>query len=281
MELLTLLTEMLQQDASDLHLVVGQPPVFRRDGALVRREGPALEADTMEALLLPHLTEEARTQLTLQHQDIEIALRLEGRVCRFHVYRERGHWAATIRPTPQKPPTLDLLFPEAEGIGQALHSLLALPRGLILVTGPTGSGKTTTCIGMLETMNRTQARRIVTLEDPITYELISKQSLITQRSVGQDVTSFARGAFSAFREDLDVIFISEMRDLETVQYAFALAESGHLVFATLHLENATDAVNRLIEVFPEPRDLIRRMVARNLVAVIAQRLVARGDRPGR
>jgi len=162
-----------------------------------------------------------------------------------------------------------------------LESLIKQRRGLIVVTGPAGSGRTTTCMAMLEAINRTRAVRIITLEDPISYELTSKQSLITQRSIGQDVPTYESGAYWAFNQDVDVVFIAELRTLDMVQYAIALAEAGCLVFTKLHVESAAEAIRRLIDVFPEPRDLIRRMLARNLVAVIAQRLVPRSDRPGR
>ena len=281
MELCMLLGELAEREGSDLHLVAGQPPVFRIDGALVRREGEALEEEALTTLLLAPLSEEQKTRLVSGRQDVEVSLRREGRSYRYYLYRERGRLAGTIRSVPQDPPPLELLYPDTHGIRGALEALTELPRGLVLVTGPTGSGRNTTCAALLERINQSLPRRILTLEDPIEYEMVSKKSLITQRSIGQDVASFREGALSAFREDVDVILISEMRDLETIQYALALAESGHLVFSTLHLERATDAVRRLIEVFPEPRDLIRRTVARNLAAVIAQRLLPRADKPGR
>ena len=275
MELDMLLTELAERKGSDLHLVAGQPPVFRIDGALVRREGEAVEEEALNALLLSPLSEEQKTRLVSGRQDIEISLRRDGRSYRCYLFHERGRLACAIRSVPQTPPTLEQLYPDTSGIRSTLEALTELPRGLVLVTGPTGSGRNTTCAALLERINLSQPRRILTLEDPIEYEMVSKRSLITQRSIGQDVASFREGALSAFREDLDVILISELRDLETIQYALALAESGHLVFSTLHLERATDAVRRIIEVFPEPRDLIRRTVARNLAAVIAQRLLPR------
>ena len=281
MELDMLLSELIDRKGSDLHLVAGQPPVFRIQGELVRGEGAPLDEATLSALLMSPLSEEQQTLLLTHRQDIEVSLNHRGRLYRHHVFREHGRLAAAIRPVPQEPPTLEMLYPDPEGVGGVLRTLSQLPRGLVLVTGPSGSGKATTSAALLETINREQSRRIVTLEDPIEYEFVSKKSLITQRCVGQDVASYELGALSAFREDMDVILINELRDLETVQLAFALAESGHLVIAMLHLENASDAIRRLIEIFPEPRDLIRRTVARNLAAVVAQRLLPRADRPGR
>jgi twitching motility protein PilT len=282
MELNTLLTELTERDGSDLHLVVGQPPVFRIHGDLVRREGETLDEATMAALLRPHLRDADWETVTEQRTDMETSLRANDRAFRFHVFRERGRLGAAIRTVPQEIPTLDDLYGEVqEGLRATLERISQLPRGLVIVTGPTGSGKTTTCYAMLETINRTAARRIIVLEEHLSYEFTSKQSLVTQRSIGDDIAGYEQGAFWAFHEDLDVIYISEMRTLDTVQYALALAETGHLVIVTLHVQTVSEAVARLIDVFPSPRDLIRRQLARNVAAVIAQQLVPRGDRPGR
>jgi twitching motility protein PilT len=283
MQLQQLLTELLERGGSDMHLVAGQPAVFRVDGALVRQEGAPLDEATLNRLLLTALAPDdpnAGRAILDQRRDMETLLRQEGRVFRLHVFQERGRLAATLRTIPQEPPTLDELYHETR-FRYLLESLIKQPRGVIVVTGPSGSGKTTTCMAMLEAINRTAAARIITLEDPISFEMTSKQSLITQRSIGQDVPTYESGAYWAFHQDADVIFIEEMRNLDTVQYAFALAEAGCLVLTQLHVESASEAVRRLIDVFPEPRDLIRRMMARNLVAVIAQRLLPRADRPGR
>lgn len=280
MKLKEMLSELIARNGSDLHLTAGQPPVFRIDGALIRHDSPPLDEPTLNTLLLDALSPETRQQVEELHQDVEVSLRHEERLFRFHIFRERGRLGATLRPAPQKVPVIDDLYPQ-QRFRMLLQDLIKRPRGLIIVTGPSGSGKTTCVAAMLETMNQTMARRIITIEDPIAYEMVSKQSLVTQRAVGQDVRSFENGAYWAFHEDLDVIFLGELRTLDAVQYAFALAESGHLVFSCLHVESASEAVNRLIEVFPEPRDLIRRMAARNLVAVLAQRLVPCADRPGR
>jgi twitching motility protein PilT len=151
-----------------------------------------------------------------------------------------------------------------------------------VVTGPTGSGKTTTCAGMIETINRSRAERILTVEDPIEYEFQPKQSLITQRAVGQDVTDFPAGLRSALREDPDVLYVSELRDLETLSLTLSLADTGHLVFTTLNVPSASAAVQRLVDAFPEAqRGAIRGLLARNLMAVVAQRIVPRLHQPGR
>jgi twitching motility protein PilT len=278
-----LLAELLERQGSDIHLVAGQPAVFRVDGVLLRREGAPLDETTLDRLLLSALSPDdpnaGRATLD-QRQDMETLIRQDGRVFRLHVFHERGRLAATLRTIPQEPPTLEEIYPETN-FRFLLESLIKQPRGLIVVTGPAGSGKTTTCMAMLEAINRSTAARIITLEDPISYEMTSKQSLITQRNIGQDVSTYESGAYWAFNQDPDVVFIAELRNLDTVQYAFALAEAGCLVFTQLHVESAAEAVRRLIDIFPEPRDLIRRMMARNLVAVIAQRLLPRADRPGR
>lgn len=282
MALTKLLTELVEQEGSDLHLIVGQPPVFRVHGELRRREEAPLDEEAMLALVRPQLSDSDWASVQEQKTDVETTLRIPDATFRFHVFRERGRLGAAIRVVPRETPTLDVLYPrERDSINETLHKIIELPRGLVLVTGPTGSGKDTTCAAMIETINQTAARRIITLEDPITYEFVSKKSLITQRSIGEDVVSYEQGAFWAFHEDLDVIFINEMRTLEVVQYALALAETGHLVFSTLHTGTVSEAIMRLIDVFPGPRDLIRRMLARNLAAVLAQQLLPRCDRPGR
>ena len=280
MELTTLLAELIERKGSDLHLLAGEPPAFRIDGALTRQDGPALDAAEMEALLLPHLTDDQRVALTEQRQDVETILRHDGYGFRFNVFRGRDGLAAVLRAIPNRIPALEELDFEAN-VAAFLRSLLATPRGLVLFTGPTGSGKITSVFSLLETINRDRTARILTIEDPVGFEMVSRQSLVTQRYVGEDVPSFEAGLHSAFHEDPDVVLVGEMRSLETVHLSLALAESGHLVFSTLHLENVSDAVNRLVDVFPEPRDVIRRTLARNLVAVIAQRLLPRSPEPGR
>ena len=213
---------------------------------------------------------------------VETTLRDDRNSYRFHVFRERGRLAAAIRPVPRTKPTLDELYgPHQEGIRETLTKIAQLPRGLVVVTGPTASGRTTTCYAMMEIINRTQARRIVVLEEHLSYDFDSKKSLVTQRNVGDDVPSYEQGAFWAFHEDLDIIYISELRTVESVQYALALAETGHLVFVTLHVPTVSEAITRLIDVFPGPRETMQRTLARALTAVIAQQLVPRDDKPGR
>lgn len=281
MELTALLAEMETRQASDLHLVVGQPPVFRVAGRLTRREdGPVLDAGAMEALLLPHLSDPLRGALVHGRQDAEMTLRQGAGTFRFHVFRERDNLSAALRKVPNQVPALDDLNFTPE-VRETLERLTKTTRGLIVVTGPSGSGKSTTCAALIETINRTRAERIVTLEDLIEYEFTSKQSLITQRVVGQDLNSFAEGLRSAFREDPDIVFVGELRDLETFGLALALAETGHLVFCTMHMNTASEAVKRLIESYPESnRENVRDLLARNLMAVIAQGLLPRVPNSG-
>lgn len=276
-DLQTLLAELAAREGgSDLHLVVGQPPVFRVNGELIRRDGPALDGAQVEALLTPYLRETQKADLLAGVQDAKLTLRHDGATFGCQVFRERGQFGAAIRLLPSKVPTVgDLELPRI--VEQLTHTR----RGLILLTGPTGSGKATTCAAMLETINQTRAERILTIEDPMAYVFESKQSLITQRVVGEDVASFAEGVRAAWQEDPDIILIGQLENMEMVQLALALAETGHLVLSTLHAESASEAIQRIVEVFPEPRETIRRLLARTLQAVIAQRLLTRAGRYGR
>lgn len=281
MTLNILLDELAQQRGSDLHLIVGEPPVFRVAGALVRRpDGPILDNEEMESLLLPHLTEAQRASLE-QGNDVEKSLQLEKNRFKILVFHERGNLSASIRVIPTKVPTMtELGFTKEDN--PTLYKLLDLKRGLVIVAGPTGSGKSTMIAGMIEEINQHRAERIFTVEDPIEYLFESKKSIITQRNVGEDVPNFAYGLRSAFRSDPDLLWIGEIRDLETMMLALSLAETGHLVFSTLNVTTASGAVQRIIESFPEPQQpIIRRMVVTNLMAVVAQRLMPRANDKGR
>lgn len=281
MELNTLLDELTAKDGSDLHLVAGEPPVFRVAGTLIRRDGPVLDAAALEALLLPSLPDDLRAVLTEGRQDVQMNLRREAASFRLHVFHERGRLAGAVRIVPRRVHAIDELdfSPEAAG---TLTKLTAVTRGLIVVTGTSGSGKTTTCAGLIETINRTRAERIVTIEDPIEYEFEAKKSLITQRAVGQDVADFPAGLRAALREDPDVVLVGEIRDLETLSLALTLAETGHLIFTTLNVGSASGAVKRLVDAFPpSQQEMARGLLARNLVAVIAQRLLPRAHLSGR
>lgn len=281
MTLNLLLEELAQQRGSDLHLVVGEPPVFRVQGALIRRaEGPVLGNDQMESLLFPHLTDAHRASLQQGH-DVERSLRLENNRFKIMIFRERGNLAASIRVIPTNVPTMaELGFTPEEH--PTLFHLTTLTRGLVIVTGPTGSGRSTTLASIVEEINQQRAERIITIEDPIEYEFQSKKSVITQRDVGEDIPSFPYALRSALRSDPDVLMVGELRDLETLTIAVSSADTGHLVFSSLHVHTASAAVQRLIDVFPEQQQpVIRRMVANNLQAVVAQQLVPRANGAGR
>lgn len=276
-DLQTLLAELAAREGgSDLHLVAGQPPVFRVNGELVRRDGPAFDGPELETLLAPYLGDAQKADLHAGVQDAKRTLRHNGTTFRCHVFRERGQFGAAVRRLPSNVPTVeDLELPPV------IEKLTHTKRGLILITGSVGSGKSTTCAAMIETVNRTRAERILTIEDPMEYVFQSRQSLITQRVVGEDVVSFEEGVRAAWQEDPDIILIGQLRNMEMVQLALALAETGHLVLSTVHGESAPEAVQRIVEVFPEPRETIRRLLARTLQAIIAQKLLVRADRPGR
>lgn len=281
MTLNTLMDELAQQRGSDLHLVVGEPPIFRVVGTLIRRpEGAIRDNEAMEALLLPHLTEAQRASLQ-QGNDVEKSLRLEKNRFKMTIFQERGNLSASIRVIPTHVPTLtELGFTKNDHA--TLYKLTELKRGLVIVSGATGSGKSTTIAALIEEINQRRAERILTVEDPIEYVFENKKSVITQRNVGEDVPDFAYGLRSAFRSDPDVLMIGETRDLETMALALSLAETGHLIYSTLHVTTASGAIQRIIDSFPEQQQpVIRQMVAANLQAVVAQRLLPRASGTGR
>lgn len=272
-----LLRDAAQQGASDLHICVDQPPVFRIDGKLIRQSERALTAEDTELLLRQILPKEKLDDFKYQGElDFSYALDGVGRF-RVNAFRQRGSVAIALRAIPFRVRTLYEL-----GLPDVLTSLCEKPHGLVLVTGPTGSGKSTTLAGMLDHINTTRDTHIITLEDPIEYMHTHKRSIINQREVGNDTLSFARGLRAALREDPDVILVGEMRDLETIQIALQAAETGHLVFATLHTNDAPTTVDRIIDVFPaEQQQQVRIQLGAAIQGVISQRLFRRTDRPGR
>jgi twitching motility protein PilT len=282
MELSELLAYLLEKQGSDIHLIVGQPPTFRVNGYLERREEDApLDAAAIESLLLPHLNEEQRNLLERAHRDVDTTLRQGDRRFRTHIFRDSGGLGAAIRIIPNTVPTLEQL-----GILEhvpVIEKLTHLKRGLIVITGPVGSGKTTTCAAMLEQINQTRGERIITLEDPIEYEFQSKKSLISQRSVGEDIASYPDGLRCALYMDPDVILVDRLRDLETMLMAITAAETGHLVFATMNVPTASGAIQRIIESFPPggQQNVVRTLLSNNLQAVIAQMLIPRSTGHGR
>ena len=267
----------VERRASDLHLGVGLPPVLRVDGRLERTSSPALEPEHLEGFLHEVTTPEQRGQLAASGQvDFSYGVAGLGRF-RVNVFRQRGTIAFAIRVIPTEVPPPDEL-----GIPPALVAAAFAPKGLILVTGPAGSGKSTTLASLIDTINRNAEVHIITLEDPIEYLHRHRRSVVHQREVGTDTTSFAAGLRAALREDPDVIMIGEMRDLETIATALTAAETGHLVMATLHTIDTAQTVARIVDAFPAgQQNQVRVQLAGCLLAVAAQQLIPRADGRGR
>lgn len=284
-----LLAEVFEKKGSDLHLVVGQPPVFRISGELVRREGGSeINEEMMRDLLLPHLDERQQALLESARQDILVTIRHGEGVFRLNAFHEQARLGAAIRVIPTRVPTLEELGLTGETVPRSgeqsvLHALTQTMRGLILVVGSTGSGKSTLAAAMIEEINRTRSERIFTIEHPIEYYFQSKKSLVTQRTVGEDVSDYPAALRSAIKADPDVLFIGQSVDLETLGMTLAAANTGHLVLSVLHVDSASEAIQRIVESFPPgpQQDTTRRMLARNLVAVIAQKLLPRKGGRGR
>jgi twitching motility protein PilT len=275
--LLELLEMAVASRASDLHLGVGLPPVVRVDGRLQRTSSSELEPEHLESFLQEVTTPEQRAQLHADGQvDFSYGVAGLGRF-RINVFRQRGTIAFAIRVIPTEVPSPDEL-----GLPPALVTAAFSPKGLILVTGPAGSGKSTTLASLVDTINRNAEVHIVTLEDPIEYLHRHRRSVVHQREVGTDTSSFAAGLRAALREDPDVIMIGEMRDLETIATAITAAETGHLVMATLHTIDTAQTVARIVDAFPAgQQNQVRVQLAGCLLAVAAQQLVPRADGRGR
>jgi twitching motility protein PilT len=273
-----LLEAMVSLGASDLHITAGTPPAVRVHGELHRLEGvPVLSPEMTQELLYRVLSTEQQKQLEIKRQ-IDTSHSMPGLArFRLNVYFQRGALGAAFRVIPEELRTLGEL-----GLPVSLADLAMQPRGLVLVTGPTGSGKSTTLAAMIDQINDSRARHIVTLEDPIEYLHRDKLSIINQREVGQDTESFARAMRRVLRQDPDVILVGEMRDEETVRTALSAAETGHLVLSTLHTMDATETVNRIIDFFPPHlQQQARVMLAATLRGVVGQRLVQRVGGQGR
>ena len=273
-ELLTLMTE---RDASDLHLASGAAPYLRIHGEMVKLNYKEVSPEVCQALVFEILSEKQR-QAFLESWDLDCSYSLKG-LGRFrvNVFRQRKGVGAVVRRIPEYIQTIQEL-----GLPEHLESLLNVSEGLILVTGPTGSGKSTTLASLIHTINVNQKAHIITIEDPIEFVHHNEQSLINQREVSSHTKSFHQALRAALREDPDVILVGEMRDLETISLALTAAETGHLVLATLHTNSATKTVDRIVDVFPESQQQqIRVMLSESLRGVVAQSLVRRGDGTGR
>ena len=264
--------------ASDLHLTANMPPTIRLHGALrPMEEVGRLDHEALRNLVYGILTQSQREQFEAEHElDTSHEIANVGRF-RVNVCLQRGTVRVALRPIPNQVPELDTL-----GLPSAVGTFSRLRRGLVLVTGPTGSGKSTTLAALIDVINRTRPVHVVTVEDPIEFIHEHKRSIITQREVGLDTKSFAEALRRALRQDPDVILVGEMRDLETIATALTAAETGHLVFATLHTQDAPSTVDRMIDVFPpSQQEQIRIQIASSLAGVVTQQLVPTEDMKGR
>lgn len=267
-----LLEEVIKKKASDLHLQVGLPPMLRVDGSLVAVTGADVLTDEVVETLIFAILDEDQKQILLKDKEFDFSFSF-GDLGRFRVnaFHERGNLAAALRLIPT-----DILTVEQLGLPEIFTKFSDYPRGLVLVTGPTGSGKSTSLASLINKINTEQAKHIVTIEDPIEYTHTSKKSVIVQREVHYDTYSFSAALRSALRQDPDVVLIGEMRDLETIASAITIAETGHLVFATLHTNSAAQSIDRMIDVFPpHQQPQIRSQLSNILVAICSQRLVPR------
>lgn len=265
-----LLEEVIKRRASDLHLQVGLPPMVRVDGALAPVSSvDALTDEVVETLIFSILDDDQK-QILLKDKEFDFSFAF-GDLGRFRVnaFHERGNLAAALRLI-----TNEILTIEQLGLPGVVNKFADYPRGLVLVTGPTGSGKSTTLAAMIHKINNERAAHIITIEDPIEYTHKSNKSVIVQREVHYDTYSFSAALRSVLREDPDVVLVGEMRDLETIASAITIAETGHLVFATLHTNSAAQSIDRMIDVFPpHQQPQIRSQLSNILAAIVSQRLV--------
>lgn len=261
-----LLELLVDQGASDLHLQVGQPPTLRLSGGMVPIDGPALTPADTEKLMLSITPDNHQQGVKLNGgADYGFAYQEKARL-RVSVLRAKGNYGLVLRQIPNKMYSLREI-----GLPDKVRELLYRPRGLILVTGPTGSGKSTTLASMVNYINETRDGHIITIEDPIEYYHPHKHCIVTQREVGVDVPSFSEAIRRALRQDPDIILVGEMRDLETIEAALSAAETGHLVFGTLHTNGASKTIDRIVDAFPaNMKDMIRTQLASSIVAVISQ-----------
>ncbi len=278
MDTAALIQKFHQTGASDIHLSVGNPPIMRIHGEVERlTEFPVLTAEDVMGFLTPIMNPKQQEEFK-ENWDLDFAVVFPGGG-RFRVnafYTLRGP-ATVLRGIPTQVRTLAEL-----GVPDAIVNLTSLHKGLVLVTGPTGSGKSTTMSGIIDHFNQHHAKHILTIEDPVEFVHTPKKSLINQREVGAQTASFARALKGSLREDPDIILLGEMRDLETIQLAITAAETGHLVIGTLHTSSAAQTVDRIIDVFPsEDKPMIRTMLSNSLEAVVSQRLIKRKDGKGR
>jgi twitching motility protein PilT len=264
-----LLQATIDQKASDLHLVVGSPPQLRVDGVLKTLPYPELTVEQTQILCEEILDSQQKDQLD-HNQEVDLSFSFEDKArFRVNAFKQQNTYAAAFRLIPQIIPNFETL-----GLPDTIKTLTERQRGLILVTGPTGSGKSTTLAAMIDHINATQSTHIITIEDPIEYIHHHKKALLSQRELGKDTESFQEALKYALRQDPDVVLVGEMRDLETIQAAITIAETGHLVFATLHTNTAAQTINRIIDVFPpHQQSQVRSQLALSLEGVLSQQLI--------
>ncbi len=268
-----LLAQGVRRGASDLHLAAGVRPMLRVDGELRPLEAPALVPDALDAALRGLMNDRQCEEFEhFLEADFTVELPSIARF-RVNVFRQSAGAAAVFRTIPSEVPTMAGL-----GLGPRFAAICRQRRGLVLVTGPTGSGKSTTLAAMIDFINENRAGHILTIEDPIEFVHVGKRALVNQREVHRDAKSFNRALRAALREDPDVILVGEMRDLETIRLALTAAETGHLVFATLHTISAVKTIDRIVDVFPaEEKSAVRAMLSESLRAVVSQALLKRVD----
>ncbi|MBU1694519.1 MAG: type IV pilus twitching motility protein PilT [Verrucomicrobia bacterium] len=272
-----LLSLVISEGASDLHLTVGVPPILRLHGALHPLDAEVLKPEDTERLM-KSITSDEHLQKVREQGGTDFGFGF-GDLARFRVsvFKQKGQIGIVLRLIPSK-----LMSLEEIGLPPQVKDLLFRPRGMILVTGPTGSGKTTTLASMVNIINEERDCHIITIEDPIEYYHTHKKSVITQREIGVDVPSFKEALRRGLRQDPDVMLVGEMRDLETMEAAITAAETGHLVFATLHTTGSARTVDRIVDAFPtNQQEQIRTQLSSSIVAVISQLLLVRKDKPGR
>ncbi len=272
-----LMEQLVEMGGSDMHIQAGAPVYFRISGKLQPFGEDPLNPQECQKLIFSMLNNSQRKELE-QNWELDCSYGVKG-LARFrvNVYKERGYYAACLRALSSKIPNFDML-----GLPDIVREMSERPRGLVLVTGPTGSGKTTTLAAMIDLINRTRPEHILTVEDPVEYVFPNIKSLVHQRQKGEDTKSFANALKAALREDPDVILVGEMRDLETISLAISAAETGHLVMGTLHTSSASQTVNRMLDVFPpEQQAQVQAQLSNSLVAVFSQTLVPKKNpKPG-
>lgn len=274
MTLEKMLSDMVERDASDLHLTVGSPPKIRVNGELINLNENKLIPDALNEILKNHLNKNRLSSLS-EGNDIDFSIGIKG-VSRFRVniFKQRGNVAATFRKLPYSIPNLNSL-----GLPESISNLTLNKKGLILITGGTGSGKSTTMAALIKKISNENNAHIITIEDPIEYLYEHSNSLINQREIGSDTKSFSDSLKSVLRQDPDVVSVGELRDVDSMNAALTIAETGHLVLGTLHTNNAAGTINRLVNAFaPEKQSVIRTTLSLNLLGIISQQLIPNKDK---